>query len=261
MVGSRENLRHGFTLIELMIVVAVIAVLIAILVPSLAASRVRARTTVCASNLRGLGIATSLYLDENGGEFFRYYMTAGPAYPLGAGRLWWFGFEAGGPVAGTNRPLDKSASPLAPYTASLAEKMMCPEFPYDDSGFYPKFSQHAASYGYNLKLGPTSMLTSSNRQMYLSRMKDVVVFADGIHFDFGTTFNEGHYLQYTAGATIPSGYAHFRHPRKVSGEAQMVYLDGHVDSQRLSGPSYKLVGGSSTGNLVGPDGGNGIYGF
>ena len=253
--------RGGFSLVELLIVVGILGVLVGILLPSLAAARGRARKTVCAANLRTLGLGTTMYLEENEGDFFRYYLPCDAAYGLGAGRLWWFGFEAGGPGTGTNRSLNKGVSPLAPYTAGLDARMQCPDFPYGDPSFNAKFEGRAASYGYNLKLGPTSLTTDSNRRQYADRLKDVVVFVDGVHFDFGTTFNEGHYLQYWPGAAAASGYAHFRHPAKVKGEAQLVYLDGHVEGQQLSGASFRTVAGGAAGNLVSPDGLNRIYGY
>lgn len=57
--------RRGFTLIELMVVIAIIALLIALLLPSLDMARQVARRAVCASNLHQVGIALDLYAGAN----------------------------------------------------------------------------------------------------------------------------------------------------------------------------------------------------
>lgn len=57
--------RNGFTLIELLVVVAIIAVLIAMLLPALASARQRTRDVMCQVNLTNLGLALSMYCDEN----------------------------------------------------------------------------------------------------------------------------------------------------------------------------------------------------
>jgi prepilin-type N-terminal cleavage/methylation domain-containing protein/prepilin-type processing-associated H-X9-DG protein len=63
--NPRRILGSGFTLIELLVVVAIIALLISILLPSLQQARERAKTAVCSSNLRQMGIAMALYLEDN----------------------------------------------------------------------------------------------------------------------------------------------------------------------------------------------------
>lgn len=57
----------GFTLVELLVVVAVISMLTAILTPTLHAARQRARTTACAARLQQWGLAFACYANENRG--------------------------------------------------------------------------------------------------------------------------------------------------------------------------------------------------
>lgn len=65
----------GFTLIELLVVIAIIAILAAILFPVFAAAKERAKQATCQSNLRQIGIAFSMYLQNTDGCFPRgeYY--------------------------------------------------------------------------------------------------------------------------------------------------------------------------------------------
>jgi len=63
-------MRQGFTLIELLVVIAIIAILAAILFPVFAQAREKARQSVCSSNLKQLGIAQQMYLQDYDEQFF-----------------------------------------------------------------------------------------------------------------------------------------------------------------------------------------------
>lgn len=65
-LGPIPTARTGFTLVELLVVVAIIALLIGTLLPSLQQSRARARATTCATNLKNLGNGLGYYISENG---------------------------------------------------------------------------------------------------------------------------------------------------------------------------------------------------
>src|ERR1700730_13516423 len=71
--AAEANVQHtdsadperGFTLIELMIVVAIIAILAGILIPNFVNARAQAQTAACESNLRSIATALELYYADN----------------------------------------------------------------------------------------------------------------------------------------------------------------------------------------------------
>ena len=68
--------RRAFTLVELLVVIAVIAILVALIMPALSGSRKAARTTVCRSNLRQFGTSAASYAVDFKDTIFSFSWTS-----------------------------------------------------------------------------------------------------------------------------------------------------------------------------------------
>lgn len=94
-------MRRAFSLIEVLVSLAIIAVLVGLLLPTLIYARDAARTAVCAGNLRQVGMAWSLYLDDH--EVFPQH-DVDPDWKYGGVR---FSGPGGVPVLASDRPINR----------------------------------------------------------------------------------------------------------------------------------------------------------
>ena len=95
-VGSTAGAQisyHGFTLVEMLVVIAIIGILASLLMPSLMKSLEMARAVSCANNLKQIGVSSGDYANEYNGFFPAGQAPAKPGYmPL----FWFDGLNIGG---------------------------------------------------------------------------------------------------------------------------------------------------------------------
>lgn len=237
---------RAFTLVELLIVVAIIALLLAMLMPSLRAAREQAGEVKCASNLRQLGIAFHLYAGEyNGRAMPTAYFDRSPI-------VYWWGLDS--PVG-----VDHSRGFTSQYLEADLKAGGVYECPAQPRGTY-EISQGlsdeiTSTYGYNgYYLSPAQTPgwadTIGKRPWQnidaIRRPQRVFAFADSM-IDWGGQLKNSALLDPPRlfdgrhWRANPNPTTSFRH----RGRAVAVHVDGHAISYapgrgRLTSPSLAI---------------------
>lgn len=224
-----EAKERAFTLVELLVVVAVIAVLAALLLPALARGRSSAWTVQCANNLRQLGFATQMYWDENFGNCFVWKTGA-----TNGGTLFWTGWLGGG--AEGERPFDPTQGALYSYLKGRGVET-CPALNYFMGDVKLKATGTTYGYGYNYHLSaPLNKPPVNVNRIAAAR---TVLYADAAQVNdfqppasaFKPMLEEWYYVSATTNFTHPNYYpnGHFRHRK----QANVEFCDGHVERERF----------------------------
>ena len=67
--GRSSPVRAGFTLVEILVVIAIVMLLAGLLFPVFSSAREQSRSTTCQSNLKQIGLALELYAEDHRGKY------------------------------------------------------------------------------------------------------------------------------------------------------------------------------------------------
>src|SRR5579872_737634 len=199
---TRPKSFAAFTLVELLVVIAVIALLASLLLPALSGSVARAKTTQCLGNLRQWNLALSIYLAENEDAIPRRGQGVQPLVNLDRPEDW---FNALPPLSGL------------PAYKTLAIQGMIPK-PGDKTIFVCPTAQATAytnflPYAMNIYLSPW-VRPLPHHLPEIPRPSSLAFMADG----------HGAYS-----STVPSSME-YSVPARHAQRGCVAFLDGHVQS-------------------------------
>jgi prepilin-type processing-associated H-X9-DG protein/prepilin-type N-terminal cleavage/methylation domain-containing protein len=238
---------HGaFTLVELLVVIAVVAILAALLVAGLTEAKGKGHSIACLNHERQLIVAWHVYADENEGRVARNYGIARTLQTIADGTYqnW------------VNNVLDWSTDPMntnkallfaggiGPYLSGQAEVYRCPsDRVVSDAQSALGWNARVRSYSMNAMVGDAGEFTTggfnTNNPSYqqffafteIPQPSDIFVFIEE-HPDSirdGYFLNNAYAYQWT---DLPSSYH--------GGGANIVFADGHAEYEKWKASSTRV---------------------
>jgi prepilin-type N-terminal cleavage/methylation domain-containing protein/prepilin-type processing-associated H-X9-DG protein len=254
--ASRRRIQHGFTLVELLVVIGIIALLISILLPALNAARRQSRLIACASNMRQIATACIMYCGDNKGFLPERYEAGQQSINAGGDEnAYIFMWNTGGPpYYGTNigqlcvtgylanySPAKFFATNPATGLAYCYDNKMAPmRF---DPAVDPLDTELASPWAYNANyyLNPHWAYTTANGKWPVGGA--TISKTDQVS-QFNRISQYSNYRCLVCELIYTVGVIPHRNPRGTSANWNLAYADGHVstvqDTNLLTYPGVRF---------------------
>ena len=223
--GGRKQ-TECFTLIELLIVIAIIAILAGMLMPALNQARQMAFATACRSNLKQYALGLASYTSESN-EYLCYGYNSSSSASTFNHILYPYIF---------NRPLKLDGySSTKPVNVKLYQ---CPAAKYKHV-YYTLMSSYGYNYSGVISTSPTQRIlgykssTENNPPTKTGQIKQpsaVFFFGDGRLNITSNLWGDNPAYPNNAPGSDPSEFVPWRHQKQVN----ILYGDGHAASRRVS---------------------------
>ncbi len=245
------NSSAAFTIVELLVTIAVIAVLVGLIVPALGAARESARSVVCKSNLRQLAVAAHDFTVGHNGAYPIAYDYGQPA--LGAKEWDYFRDDFFNPTSVTPGFLWQDAGISAVHQCpSYIGQANSPGDPYTG------YNYNTSYIGGYRDFGQSTFVPSATSQQVV-QPTHTVLFGDGQYSAGANKFMRAPWPS-PHDASVTDRYAGTQGFRHLNHTTHVAYCDGHVAAQQKrhisTSPSNQAQIAPETGFLSQD---NGVY--
>jgi prepilin-type N-terminal cleavage/methylation domain-containing protein/prepilin-type processing-associated H-X9-DG protein len=216
--------RHGFTLVEMLVVIAIIAVLAAIAFPGYKSMLENSRATQCTANLREIFTGIQGYVQDNNGQY-------PPSRRTGGNPEFWF--AAIGPYLDEGRRFDQSKVKTGPWPQNIPFACpSCTNHGWGGAGIDVGINGYQVGATVN-----TNNITTAMRIAKASALSTTLLVADAQGAGGGGAWQVGWRIGAAGSFNISTEAIATRH----KGRANVLYFDGHVGqvtAEQLKDPKF-----------------------
>lgn len=212
--------REGFTLVELLVVVAIIIILAAILFPIFAKARDKAQQTRCLNNVKQMGTAVQMYEDDYEGAIL--------PWGLGGNAEYAWGYFWSDKIDVYLKQIKKGSK--AGETRGQGEIYRCPSAPTEQATGGNSW-QMGKNYGYNRYLSKTTAINEVRYPSQTLRITETASYTPGVDVHNLLPGQDSGYMGGSWYAPTPRASGlNLQSPGWHNGYATVLWFDGHVSS-------------------------------